>query len=142
MIEDPIGKYLSMTRRAHAAWLDEKFKPYDISHGQILLLFALYNQEGICQHNLCQIYNLNKAAVGRAIKKLKTKGFITKKTDPNDRRKNLIYLTTKAKKFESKFKEILNSVEKEIRKDLTSEEIETFLKVINKIYNNLRTKLD
>ncbi|GAB6098400.1 MarR family transcriptional regulator [Halanaerocella petrolearia] len=142
MIDEPIGKYLSMTRRAHASLLDKKLEPYDISHGQILLLIALYNQEGICQHNLCQMYNLNKAAVGRGINKLKEIGFIIKETDPNDRRKKLIHLTSQAKEFEPKLKEVLCTVESEVRKGLSEEEIEIFLKVIKKINNNLRTKLD
>ncbi|AGB41310.1 transcriptional regulator [Halobacteroides halobius DSM 5150] len=142
MIDEPIGKYLSMTYRAHVSLLNKKLKPYDISHGQILLLIALYNQEGICQHQICQMYNLNKAAVGRGIKKLEEIGFITKQTDPNDKRKNLIYLTNKAKNFETKFREILCTVENEVRRDLSKKEIKTFLKVINKINHNLTTKLN
>jgi len=142
MSKEPIGKYLSIARRAHATLLDKKLGPYDISHGQILLLATLYNQDGICQQTLCQMYNLNKAAVGRGLNKLSNKGYITKQTDPTDQRKNLIYLTSKANSFEEKFKKILDSSENRLRNNLSAEEIETFLTVIKKICSNLGAEVE
>lgn len=108
----------------------------------MLLLIALYRNDGICQQTISEIYNLNKAAVGRGIKKLKSIGFITKETDPEDRRRQLIYLTAKAKEFQPKLKEILSSVEAEMKQDLTKKEVETFFKVIKKICNNLDVEIN
>lgn len=142
MLEEPIGKYLSMAHRAHATLLDKKLAPYNLGHGQIFLLITLYNQEGIWQQTICEMYNLNKAAVGRGIKKLEKQDLITKETDPQDNRRQLIYLTDKAQEFKPKFEEILTTVETETRQDLTKEEIKTFLKVSQKIYNNLKSELD
>jgi DNA-binding MarR family transcriptional regulator len=140
--KEPIGKYLSIARRAHATLLDKELGPYDISHGQILLLATLYNQDGICQRTLCQMYNLNKAAVGRGLTKLENKEYITRQTDPQDQRKNLIYLTNKAHNFEKKFKEVLDSSENKLSNNLSAEEIETFLTVIKKICSNLGANVE
>ncbi|GAB6138216.1 MarR family winged helix-turn-helix transcriptional regulator [Halanaerobaculum tunisiense] len=142
MLEEPIGKYLSMAHRAHATLLNQKLVPYNLGYGQIFLLITLYNQEGICQQTICEMYNLNKAAVGRGIKKLEKQDLITKETDPQDNRRQLIYLTDKAREFKPKFEEILTAVETEIRQDLTKEEIKTFLQVSQKIYSNLKSELD
>ncbi|MFW5999327.1 MAG: MarR family winged helix-turn-helix transcriptional regulator [Halanaerobiaceae bacterium] len=140
MSGEAIGKYLSIARRAHAALLDKKLKPYNISHGQILLLFTLYRKEGISQCQLCQIYNLDKAGVNRSIKKLKDNDFITEKKDPEDRRRKKIFLTDRAIKFKPKLKQILNNVESQIRNGLTEEEIKTYFKVMKKICQNLQLK--
>jgi DNA-binding MarR family transcriptional regulator len=142
MIRERIGKYLSMTRRAHAALLDKKLEPYDISHGQIFLLMSLYIREGVCQHSLCQTYNLNKSAVSKGIKKLEAVGFITKEADLDDRRKRLLYLTAKAKEFKPKFMKILDSVESEMKEGLTQDELENYLITTKKMYENLKNKLD
>jgi len=136
-----IGKYLSIARRAHSTLLDQKLKPYDISHAQIMLLMALYKKEGIYQQNLSQMYNLNKAAVGREIQKLSENGFIIKKPDPKDKRKKLIYLTKKAKDFKTKLLNILDTVEQQLRENITGEEMETFIKVLEKICDNLNVNL-
>jgi len=129
MIEEPIGKYLSITRRAHAALLDKLLKPYGISHGQIFLLIALYEEEGISQHNLCEIYNLDKAGVGRSLNKLREKGYIRKEIDEVDKRRKKLYLTEKADKFKDKLFNILDTVEKQVRSDLTEEEIKEIIHV-------------
>lgn len=142
MPQKHIGKYLSIAHRAHTAQLDQKLKPYDISHGQVLLLIALYKQDGIYQKTLCDIYNINKAAVGRGLKKLKNINFITKKTDPKDKRRQLIYLTDKGREFQPKLKKVLNSIEAEMKADLTKEEIKIFSKVIKKICNNLGAEIN
>ncbi|MFW6238709.1 MAG: MarR family winged helix-turn-helix transcriptional regulator [Bacillota bacterium] len=137
MASEPIGKYLSIARRAHATLLDEKLKPYNISHGQILLLITLFREEGINQCQLCRIYNLDKAGVNRSIKKLKENGFITKKADPEDRRRKMLFLTGKARNFRPTLLKILDGVEEQIRQGLSEEEIETYLRVMKKICRNL-----
>lgn len=142
MEKKSIGKYLSIAHRAHTSMLDKKFKEkFGISHGQIFILITLYKNEGINQHRLCKIYDLDKGGVGRIIKKLKEKELIIKEADPEDKRNKLIFLTEKARAMKSDFFQILNKIEKQIKQGLTEEEIETFLKIINKICNNLGVKV-
>ena len=136
-----IGKYLSIARRAHASLLDEKLQPYDISHGQILLLMTIYQREGLNQHQLCSIYNLDKAGVNRSINRLVRAGYVVKKPDEEDRRKKGLYLTKKALEFKPRLVEILAQVESQVRKNLSQEEIDVFLKIIRKITSNLGVKL-
>ncbi len=140
MKNEAFGRYLSIAYRAHATLLNKKLSNYGIGRGQYPFLIALYNHEGICQNRLCDIYNIDKAAAGRALKKLAKEEFIIKKSDPKDKRKHLIYLTTKGKKFKNEFINILNSNEDTIKDGLKEEEIEIFLKVIKKICNNLGFK--
>lgn len=138
MDTNPIGKYLSITHRAHTSLIDKKFKEkFNISHGQVFILIKIYKNEGINQHKLCEEYNLDKAGVGRIIKKLEEKNLIKRKPDPKDKRKKMIFITEKAKALKSEFFELLGTVESKIKNDLTEEEIEIFLKILKKIYNNL-----
>lgn len=133
-----VGKYLSITHRAHTSLVDKKFKKrFNLSHGQVFILINIYRDEGICQHRLCEDYNLDKSGVGRILKKLEKKKLIIRKSDPDDKRKKLIYLTDKAKEMEAEFKELLTEIEEQMRKGLTQKEIETVRKVLKKIYINL-----
>ncbi|WP_018248629.1 MarR family winged helix-turn-helix transcriptional regulator [Orenia marismortui] len=137
MKDEHIGRYISMAYRSNVTLLNKKLSNYGIGRGEYPFLIALYKKEGICQKSLCDFYNIDKAAAGRAIKKLVDKGFIIKKTDPHDKRRQLLYLTPKSKDFKKEFIGILKSNEKKMKKDLTEEEIEVFLKVIKKICFNL-----
>lgn len=142
MIDDCIGKYLSIAKRAHTMLLQKKLKSFDIGVAELLLLIALYKKDKRCQKELCNLYKLNKAAVGRALNKLEDNNFITKKIDENDKRKRIIYLTDKAQKNKQKFKKILKSTEDIVRQGLSDGEIKEFLKISKKIISNIHEKID
>jgi len=142
MGKNSIGKYLSIARRAHAALIDEKLKPYNISHGQLFLLIQLYKEDGVYQQTLCEAYNLNKAGVGRSIKKLAAKNLIKKAPDPKDKRRKLIYLTERAEELKPKFYSLLKEVETQVRENLSNEEIDDFLHIIKKICTNLEVEVE
>ena len=138
MKDSSIGKYLSITHRAHTSLVDKKFKErFNLSHGQVFILINIYRDEGICQHRLCEEYNLDKSGVGRILKKLEDKNLVTRKSDPEDKRKKLIYLTDKAKNMKEDFKKLLKEIEEQMRQGLTEQEIETVNTILKKIYNNL-----
>jgi DNA-binding MarR family transcriptional regulator len=138
MKDSSIGKYLSITHRAHTSLVDKKFKEkFNLSHGQVFILINIYRDEGICQHRLCEEYNLDKSGVGRILKKLEDKNLVTRKSDPEDKRKKLIYLTDKAKDMKDDFKKLLKEIEEQMRQGLTEKEIETVNTILKKIYNNL-----
>ena len=138
MKDSSIGKYLSITHRAHTSLVDKKFKErFNLSHGQVFILINIYRDEGICQHRLCEEYNLDKSGVGRILKKLEDKNLVTRKSDPEDKRKKLIYLTDKAKNMKEDFKNLLKEIEEQMRQGLTEQEIETVNTILKKIYNNL-----
>ena len=138
MKDSSIGKYLSITHRAHTSLVDKKFKEkFNLSHGQVFILINIYRDEGICQHRLCEEYNLDKSGVGRILKKLEEKNLVVRKSDPEDKRKKLIYLTDKAKNMKDEFKKLLKEIEEQMRKGLTDKEIETVNTLLKQIYNNL-----
>jgi|SRR5690554_1099542 len=138
-----IGKYLSIARRAHAALLDQKLKPYNICHGQIMLLIKLYREErGIIQNKLCKTYALDKGGVNRSIEILRKNGYVSKKTDEKDKRKKRIYLTEKACEFKPVLLDILKEVEKQLRGDLSEEKLEGCLEVLREICVNLGVDLE
>lgn len=143
MIKNPIGKYLSITHRANTTLVDKIFEQkFNLSHGQVFILIKIYKNEGINQHNLCVEYNLDKSGVGRIIKKLEDKNLIVRKSDPEDKRKKLIYLTKKAKNIKPEFITTLKNIDNQMKKNLTQKEINDFLDTLKKIYNNLAEEID
>lgn len=142
ILKASIGKHLSIVHRTHMILIHKKLQPYDIKPGQLFLLMALYNKEGIHQNTLCELFHLNKGGVSKGIKKLIDIGFITTKVDPSDKRRQMLYLTDEGKEFEPILKEILRSTDDEIKKGLTDEEIESFINVAKKILSNLSVKLE
>ncbi|MBS4539032.1 winged helix-turn-helix transcriptional regulator [Clostridium sp. D2Q-11] len=141
MNREHIGKYLGMIHRLHITLIDKRLEPYDISHGQLFLLLAIYNKEGITQNDLCEMYKIDKAAVSKSIKKLIDEDFLIRERDNKDKRKQLLYLTNKAKNFEGEFRSVLQAIEEDSTKGLSMDELNSFFNVSNKIIDNLSNKL-
>lgn len=134
---ETIGRYLSIAHRAFLSRLGEQLSDYEISVAQLHLLFPLYKEEGIHQKDLCEIFKIDKGAVGRGLQKLEDNGFVERKDDPEDKRRNLIFLTEKSKKLKPEFISILDSIEEEAKEGLSRGEIETFTETMEKICENL-----
>lgn len=136
-----LGKYLGIVHRLHVLLIDKYLEPYDIRHGQLLLLLAIYNNEGITQNDLCEMYRIDKAAVSKNIKKLIDKDFLMKEVDPKDKRRQLIYVTDKGRKHEEEFRKILSIIQQDCIEGLSEKELNSFFNVTNKIIDNLSKKL-
>lgn len=137
---EPVGKYLSIAYRALNSLLDEQLARYDIDRGQFPILIALYRKEGISQKEICDFYNIDKAAVGRAVKKLVEKEFIIRKTALEDRRQYCLYLTEEAIRLKPVFLDILKSTEKILIQGLTNREVEQLKKMLKTVVKNLGVK--
>lgn len=132
-----VGRYLSIAHRALLSRMDEELVDYDIGPAQLRLLSPLYEKEGLHQKELSKILGKDKGAVGRGLQKLEGRGFVERKADPEDERRNLIYLTEKSRKLRPELIGILESVGEEAEKGLSSEEIEAFTSSMKKISQNL-----
>lgn len=113
----------------------KQIKPYDVTLEQWSLLTRLWKNDGISQTELAVRTNKDLPTVTRSLVKLREKGLIDKKENPNDSRVFLIYLTEEGKKLEKSLDSIAQEVENKILKDLSPSELATFKKVINKISN-------
>ena len=125
MFKNPIGKYLSITHRAHTSLIDKIFQEkFSLSHGQVFKLLCIYKNEGISQNSLCEFYKLDKSGVVRIVKKPADKGLVVRKSDSEDRRKKLIYLSEKAKNMKEDFMQTLQGIEEKMRKNISESQIE------------------
>lgn len=135
-----IGKHLSITHRTHAKIIDNFFKKeFNLNYGQVFILSKIYKNDSINQHKLCKEYNLDKAGVGRILKKLEQKNLIKRKSDPEDKRSKLIFLTEKSKRIKDDFFQLFDKIENQIRHDLSDEEINILINLLKKVQMNLDT---
>ncbi|MDZ7671779.1 MAG: MarR family transcriptional regulator [Halanaerobiales bacterium] len=140
MSKHHIGKHLSITHRTHTKIIDKFFKKeFNLNYGQVFILSKIYVNDTINQHKLCEEYSLDKAGVGRILKKLERKDFIKRKSDPKDKRSNIIYLTEKSKRMKEDFFQLFDKIESQIRQDLSDEEIDTLINLLKKVQINLDT---
>ena len=130
----PTAPFISLIYRQHAKFLNEKVKDENLSFGLYPLLITIYKKKGIIQEDLAEKYHLNESTIARNIKKLEDKGFIERIPD---KRKKIIKITKKGKYTAEKVMDYDEEWDLEIKKNLTNEEYQTFIRLLKKICEDL-----
>ena len=68
---------------------------------------------------------------------MEANGYVHRIVSNKDKRLKQIILTKKALEQKQAINEMTKQIEKELMKDLSAEEVDAFLKTVNKIKNNL-----
>lgn len=137
---EPIGRYISQIYRKGNSFITREISKYGIGSGQIMFLMQLYKKDGISQEELSENLNIDKGTTCRAIKKLEEENFLIRVKDENDKRAYKLYLTDKSKEIEDNVYNILDEWEQSISKNLSHEEVDILLSVLNKICINQNIK--
>lgn len=130
---ESFSKYISKIYRYGNSFLTKEFSSIGIGAGQYLFLIHLYKNDGISQEDLSDLICIDKGTTAKAIKKLEELNFVIRIKDTNDKRINRIFLTSKALEVRNEFFNILNRHEAILTKNLTEEEINLGLKILEKM---------
>jgi len=136
MAERSLGRLLSLLHRYFHIYLSEELLPYNIGKGQALFLLSLYHLEGATQEELAGYLHIDKSTTARAIDRLQDAGYVKKVPKKNDLRSKQVFLTPLAKKIEPRIIEILERWTKVLSEDLTGEEFDQALKLLEKMTGN------
>ncbi|MDK2799801.1 MAG: hypothetical protein PWP27_1097 [Clostridiales bacterium] len=131
-----IGRWISILYRYGQCYFEKELRPYKIGSGQFIFLLALLEQDGISQESLSNHLNIDKGTTARAIKKLEAAGYIVRRTDPDDKRANRVYVTEKALEIRA----ILGNITKKwtdlLSVDFTAEEKEIIIDLLKRMSQN------
>jgi len=77
--------------------VDAEMRQVGLTNAQLRLVLHLNHREGVSQVALGEEVGIKKASVGVLLERMAEKGLIERRSDPGDRRTNLIYLTDRAR---------------------------------------------
>jgi DNA-binding MarR family transcriptional regulator len=101
-IEQSIGYLVSLTHRKLQPLLERRVRPYGVSYGTWFFLRALWDKDDISQRELARRTGTSPPTTLAALRTLKQKGFVSVKTDRQDRRRLKIVLTEKGRGLRDK----------------------------------------
>lgn len=137
MSNEPIPRQISLAARLLNARIKTELAEYELGRGEYRVLFALCREEGISQNKLCEQFHLDKGVVTRVVDRLEEKGFVERRSDPADKRRNLLYLTTNAEEIRSEIAELKQAIDAEITAGLSAEEVESLSRGLLVVCQNL-----
>ncbi len=105
-----------------------------VGTAEIDLVHALRHNPGCTQAALAEILHADKAAIARRTKNLEGKGYLVRRSDPKDRRSQLLYPTEKAESLKASKAEIEAAFYEYLTSVLTPQEASGFAAALNKLY--------
>ena len=134
---ESIGKLNAAIYRNMDSIVNSKLKDLPIRSGQQDFFYVVSINEGITQKELSEHLFIGKSTTAKAIKNLVDSGYIRKEKDVKDKRSDRLYLTEKGREISPRIQQGFIEVVNVAMKDLSDEEIETSIKLLNKILNNV-----
>lgn len=116
---------------------NKRLKPLGITRVQWTALYYLGKYDGISQKELAEKMNIKSSTVVRLIDRMENDNLVIRLEDPEDRRAIKLALTEKGKELRERFLPEGENMSKIFANGLTDEEIKIFLKVINKMVENI-----
>lgn len=99
-IRDELESMVSFIRQKHKEFLVSRLQPLGVktsSRGSVL--YAVYENEGLVQEDISSRLSMDKAFVTRELNALGGMGLIKRLKDPQDHRRNHIFLTDKGREL-------------------------------------------
>lgn len=134
--QDSMGRWISLLHREARITIGNQLKQYNIGRGQHHVLMILYQQDGLIQDEIARLVCVDKATIGRAVKKLEARGFLVKLQDAKDKRAHRIYLTEKGRSMETTLRGILADWTRVLSSGFTPEERGTAIEMLKRMHGN------
>ncbi|KAF6582933.1 MULTISPECIES: MarR family winged helix-turn-helix transcriptional regulator [Paenibacillus] len=103
------------------------------SRGEMGILIALSHQDGVTSGHLSEYLSVSTGRIATALKSLEKKGLVVRRTDANDKRKVIVFITDSGKQFMmDRYNEGVAWSEKILRK-LDEQDAKEFIRLIKLI---------
>lgn len=110
---------------------------FDITSDQWLVLNRLNEEDGISQKELAIRVYKDKTNTARIIEIMERKGLIERRTDAEDQRQRLVYLTAQGSSTYQHLIPIVRAALQRAQEGFSDEEISQLISTLNRIYYNL-----
>lgn len=135
-----IGYQVRMANRAIQRALQSKIEPHGVTPGMWYFLRALWEEDGLTQRELSQRVGTMEPTTLTAIAAMEKAGFVTRRRNPDDRRRINVRLTDKGKRLRQQLLPLAIEVLDIATKSLTPREREALLNMLRAIQTNLETE--
>ena len=138
-----VGRKVEMLSRQIRRKVDESISSQDLTAKQAMILLVIYDLskvKDVYAKDIEDAFDMRRATVTGILQLMEKNGIIVREENNVDGRLKRIRLTQKAINLRLKMKKNIQKVESNLLSDLSKEEIERFLKIMEKMSHNLCTK--
>ncbi len=136
-LKESIGLMLKMSAKAWEKAADiEMREHFGLSSAKWKIIVVLSIKEGITQKQIADMAFVEAPTLVPIIDKMEKEGYLTRQSDPNDRRNNLIFMTKKSKDIVDPIIDSVLEVRNIGLNKISKGDMETAKKVLEQIITN------
>lgn len=135
-----IGRCIHILSRQIKRKVDESVSRYNVTAVQCSFIELIYKsgkKGNVYAKNIESKFNMRRATVAEILSLMEKNGLIERKSIQEDARLKEITLTNKSMEIINNIAREVKKVEKDLKKDLTEEELQSFMNILEKMLKNL-----
>lgn len=136
--KEPIGRLIYYMAQDLGKFAEKILKPFDLTLEQLHIIKILPDKNGITQKEIGTAVNKTPANITRLLDRLEEKKLVERRSDPNDRRATLVFITKTGKSTVENVTETFNSFSSQFLQGVSDQEKETIRTAFAKITTNLQ----
>ena len=134
---DSIGLLLKTSAKTWETAADiELRRRFNITGGKWKIFVALAIKEGVTQKHLADLLFVEAPTLVPIIDKMVKEGYVTRQSDPEDRRNNLIFMTSKSKEIVEPIIDCIFEIRDMGLSKISQKDQDTVIKVLKQIISN------
>jgi MarR family transcriptional regulator for hemolysin len=137
-LDHNIGFLVTDISRLITTEYNRMMKPLGLTRAQWRLIIFLHREDGLTQSELARLLEVGKVSMGGLIDRLEHSGWIERRSDPRDRRNNLIHLTSKGREIEPAMISTANKLGEKTFKNLDDDERALLVHLLIAVKDNLQ----
>ncbi len=137
-LADNLVRQIGLLYRAMMKALETETAPLGIGSGRISYLFMLYINEGLTQQEMADRLQADKGAVARTLAQLEEQGFVSRRSDPADKRVTRVYLTDKSRALQGDLESAVERVITRLKENIAPDEQDIIKLQLKQMLESLR----
>ena len=129
---------LKLSRNLSAHVRKSEVDEVTMMHGWIIRYLYENREQDIFQKDIEEEFNIRRSSATVMLQGLEQRGYIRRTQIEKDARLKKIELTEKARKLQKRVRSEIDRFHEQLEKDLSKEEKEEFLRLLDKIKSNLK----
>ena len=140
--DNSLGRLIYFTAQELSNFAEKVLKPYDLTLEQFHLLKSMPVDSGLTQRQVGEIVNKKPANLTRILDRLESKELVVRRSNPDDRRATLVFLTDKGRVLVEKVHGGFEKFSNQIVRGISEQDQETTRKVLKIMNTNLQEMTD
>ncbi len=137
---DSLGYQIGLVGRLYDRHLQDSLKEFGVAPGQFAPLVMLFEQDGLTQADLCRRSNVEQPTMANTLSRMERDGLIKRKSDATDKRRTLVFLTSKVKEVRDKIMNAVRGVSNSAMADLSAAEQDEVFRLLSRMAESLKTR--